>query len=150
MALTVTSPPTGRRIGPGAEIQVHSSLVGPIASDDYYLVRVFNTSTFPYTDLVYGTRKANGSHDATVLLGINEFIGYGFAALWGGCADGGTVGLHLELLHSNGVTVESADPSSWSWDAASNLWRLVGVPAITGDSAKIDQILSAVYRPFPA
>lgn len=148
MTLTVTSPTAGTRIGPGSDITVHTDMVGPIPNDDFYAIYAYSGGGARYH--IWSTTVLHGQRDKICPIGISEKLGFFAAIPFSGLADGASFQFRIEQYHNDGVIVETSFPStSFAWDATSNLWRLVGVPPVTGDSAKIDQILAAVYRSFP-
>ena len=141
MTLSITSPVTTQRVGPGVQVQIHTT-VGPTAVDDVF--SCFVRSPGGSDIFCYGDAIAHGFTTGLVVLG-RSFIfppATAFSAALNGLTDNATIDLNAFLSHANGSVVEQVTVSGFKWDAVSGLWWLVAQNGASG--GPLTEILDAV------
>jgi hypothetical protein len=146
VAITVTSPGAPGLVGPGIQLTLHSSLIGPIGTDWAWRVRPTLAS-----GLVVGNAlvRASGSHDQGIVLGVFHYPGLSLRVPEPpvGALAGTAITLDCDLVASNFFTVEdSGTLAGWSWDPVSGLYALIADWVGSSGDSLSSQILAAVSR----
>lgn len=92
-----------------------------------------------------------GFTSGTVLIG-SDFRGHYFPQSYEQFSNGGSIQLELTQYHANGSVVTGpVTYTGFTFDQTTQLGQLtcIAASAVAFESAKIQRILDAVYRPFP-
>lgn len=142
MALTVTAPGAGSKVGPGIQISLHSSLVGAIANDDIFVAELYTpgpTGNF----FALAADFAHGFHDRSLKMCTNlTDVGFITAFYDHDIAPGAACTVIAYLCHHNLTVIDGPSTiNGFVWDPTSGLYTLVVSPV--GD---IGAILAAVTK----
>jgi hypothetical protein len=147
VALTNTLLPAAGLVGPGIELNIHTSNSGPYPNDDFVSVTLSDDATG--TDIMYGlTVDQFGSSNVRVVLGIIDPTHTLVQPhIFFGLAQG--AGVHLTAIWQHANLSVFDGPTTFSgfhWDS---LTGLLGLLRQSGSGGLAD-ILGAVSRAYPA
>lgn len=156
MVLTISRPAAAGLAGPGYDLSVHTSLLGPYPADDWVQCSLVNTAS-PDFNHVYATGQGLVASFNPCLVQMGILIP-GFSAPEVGApsfpASGGAISIYAEWRHANGFLFDSGVITGWTWDPIGGLGALlaqINDNIINGASVPgsgLSAILRAVQKTF--
>jgi len=129
-------------------VQVHSSLVGPTATNDIFYANLHGTPRGATNFFVEAYDFARGGHTATMTLGVNLTDIVSTLALWDhDLAPGAACEIEGTLFnHALAVLDGPATLGGFVWDPTSGVYVLVA----NAQAGQIASILAAVTKQLPS
>lgn len=148
LALSNTTP---RLLGFGYYVS-WTGASGPVPVDDYVVLYLRKTGSFPQPLIAYGRVEMFGFTSGSLVIGIDSAGRY-FPQSYEFLASGAGVDTEISQYHANGTLVTGPNVlTGFTWDPSSQLGQLSAIAASklgSSSSAILERILAAVYRPFP-
>jgi hypothetical protein len=143
MTITLLTPSTGIRLGPGMLVEPRTSTSGPYPVDDYWVADLNDDATGQL--LARGTNvNIFSGNTGVITLGVIDTPLVGLPQpLVNGAADGAAATLTCVYKHHSGAVVDG--PTAFSgmhWDAVSGLFFILHSAA----GGSLTEILNAVRR----